>query len=115
MTRWWRGIAGVIRIPLVRRVRCIAAVMSTDRRRRVHPVVRLGSPAVYGWKSSEEQRGAIEEGWARVVGVERDVVIESVEFDEEAGEVVASCRLRRGYARVYIEADAPRVSCPSTG
>jgi hypothetical protein len=29
---------------------------------RVHPVVRLGFPAVYGWKSSEEQRGAIEEG-----------------------------------------------------
>ena len=34
--------------------------------------------------------------WARVVGVERDVVIEAVEFDEDAGEIVVSCRLRRG-------------------
>ena len=34
-----------------------------------------------------------------MIGVERDVVIEAVEFDEEAGEVVVSCRLRRGVAR----------------
>jgi transposase len=83
--------------------------------------------------------------WARVVGVERSVVIEAVEFDEVAGEVVVSCRLRRGVARccgecgrrcvgydrgegrrrwraldagttrVYIEADAPRVTCPVHG
>ncbi len=83
--------------------------------------------------------------WARVIGVERDVVIEAVEFEEEAGEIVVSCRLRRGVARrcgecgrrcagydrgegrrrwraldagtvrVFIEADAPRVSCGEHG
>ena len=37
--------------------------------------------------------------WARVIGVERGVVIEAVEFDEDAGEIVVSCRLRRGVAR----------------
>ena len=37
--------------------------------------------------------------WARVIGVERDVVIEAVEFDDDAGEIVVSCRLRRGAAR----------------
>ena len=36
--------------------------------------------------------------WARVIGVERDVVIEAVEFDDDAGEIVVSCRLRRGVA-----------------
>jgi len=83
--------------------------------------------------------------WARAIGVERGVVIEAVEFDEAAEEVVVSCRLRRGVARrcgecarrcagydrgegrrrwraldagtvrVFIEADAPRVTCPDHG
>ena len=83
--------------------------------------------------------------WARVIGVERDVVIEAVEFDDAAGEIVVSCRLRRGVrrccgecgrrcvgydrgegrrrwraldagtVRVFIEADAPRVDCPEHG
>src|SRR4051812_23990702 len=83
--------------------------------------------------------------WARVVGVERNVVVEAVEFDDEAGEIVVSCRLRRGAAsrcgecgrrcgrydrgegrrrwraldagtvRVFIEADAPRVACLEHG
>ena len=83
--------------------------------------------------------------WARVLGVERDVVIEGVEFDEDVAEIVVSCRLRRGAGRrcgrchrrcgrydrgegrrrwraldagtvrVFIEADAPRVSCPDHG
>ena len=83
--------------------------------------------------------------WARVIGVERDVVIEAVEFDEDAGEIVVSCRLRRGAGRrcgrcdrrcgrydrgegrrrwraldagtvrVFIEAEAPRVACPDHG
>jgi transposase len=80
-----------------------------------------------------------------VIGVERDVVIEAVEFDDAAGEIVVSCRLRRGVrrccgecgrrcvgydrgegrrrwraldagtVRVFIEADAPRVDCPEHG
>ena len=37
--------------------------------------------------------------WARVVGVEHDVVIEAVEFDDDGGEIVVSCRLRRGAVR----------------
>jgi transposase len=37
--------------------------------------------------------------WARVLGVERDVVIEAVECDDEAHEVVVSYRLRRGATR----------------
>src|SRR3954469_25949359 len=83
--------------------------------------------------------------WARVIGVERDVVIEAVEFVDDAGEIVVSCRLRRGVARrcgscgrrcgrydrgegrrrwraldagtirVFIEADAPRVNCREHG
>ena len=83
--------------------------------------------------------------WGRVVGVERDVVIEAVEFDDGTDEIVVSCRLRRGAARrcgqcgrrcggydqgegrrrwraldagtlrVFIEADAPRVACPDHG
>jgi transposase len=83
--------------------------------------------------------------WARVLGVERDVVIEGVEFDDAAEEIVVSCRLRRGVVRrcgecgrrcgrydqgegrrrwraldagavcVFIEADAPRVRCPEHG
>ena len=83
--------------------------------------------------------------WARVVGVERDVVIEGVQFDEDAGEIIVSCRLRRGArrrcgrcdrrggrddlgegrrrwwaldagtVRVFIEAEAPRVNCPDHG
>ena len=80
-----------------------------------------------------------------MAGVERGVVIEGVEFDEELGELVVSCRLRRGAGRccgrcgrrcgrydqgegrrrwraldagtirVFIEADAPRVACPDHG
>ncbi len=83
--------------------------------------------------------------WARVIGVERNVVIEAVEFDDDAAEIVVSCRLRRasgrrcgrcdrrcgrydqgegrrrwraldaGTVRVFIEADAPRVMCPEHG
>jgi transposase len=80
-----------------------------------------------------------------VVGVERDVVVEAVEFDEDAGEIIVSCRLRKGAGRrcgrcdrrggrydqgegrrrwraldagtvrVFIEAEAPRVDCPDHG
>jgi transposase len=76
-----------------------------------------------------------------VLGVEAGVVIEHVNFDHDAGEIVVACRLRRGTARrcgrcqrrcpgydigegrrrwrsldagtmrVFIEADAPRVRC----
>jgi transposase len=76
---------------------------------------------------------------------ERSVVVEGAEFDDEAGEVVVACRLRKGAARrcgrcgrhcgrydqgegrrrwraldagtirVFIEADAPRVACPQLG
>ena len=83
--------------------------------------------------------------WARVIGVERDVVVEAVEFDEDAGEIIVSCRLRKGAGRrcgrcdrrggrydrgegrrrwraldagtvrVFIEAEAPRVDCPDHG
>jgi transposase len=83
--------------------------------------------------------------WARVVGVERGVVVEAVEFDDDADEVVVSCRLRRGVARrcgecgrrcagydrgegrrrwraldagtvrVFIEAEAPRIDCADHG
>jgi len=34
-----------------------------------------------------------------VLGVERDVVIEDVEFDEDAAEIVVSCRVRHGVSR----------------
>ena len=52
----------------------------------MHPVAALGFPAVYGWNASEVQRGAIQSRvWARVLGVDRQVVIEGVEFDEDAG------------------------------
>ena len=83
--------------------------------------------------------------WARIVGVDRRVVIEGVEVDEVAGEVVVSCRPRANAARrcgqcsrrasrydqgegrrrwraldagtikVFIEADAPRVACRDHG
>ena len=83
--------------------------------------------------------------WARVIGVDHGVVIEAVEFDDDAGEIVVSCRLRRGAARrcghcnrrcgrydqgegrrrwraldagtirVFIEAEAPRVACSEHG
>ena len=83
--------------------------------------------------------------WARVIGVEGNVVIEAVEFDDNAGEIVVLCRLRKGVGRrcghcrrrcgrydqgegrrrwraldagtmrVFIEADAPRVDCPEHG
>lgn len=80
--------------------------------------------------------------WARVLGVERGVVIERVDGGDHGDDIVVSCRLRRGRAgrcgqcgrrcrgydqgdgrrrwraldagtvRVFIEADAPRVECP---
>ena len=80
--------------------------------------------------------------WARVLGVERGVIIEGVEVDDDSGDIVVRCRVRRGRAsrcgecgrrcpgydqgegrrrwraldagtvRVFIEADAPRVTCP---
>ena len=83
--------------------------------------------------------------WARVLGVERGVIVEAVEVDGESEAIVVSCRLRRGRAgrcgrcgrrcrgydqgegrrrwraldagtmRVFIEADAPRVECPEHG
>src|SRR4051794_38508221 len=112
---------------------------------RVHPVVRLGFPAVYGWESSEEQRVQSKRVWGRVIGVDHQVVVEGVEFDEDLEVIVVSCRLRRGAGRrcgrcgrrcgrydqgegrrrwraldagtvkVFIEAEAPRVSCPTDG
>ncbi len=83
--------------------------------------------------------------WARALGVDRKVVIEDVQFDDEADEIVVGCRLRKaaalrcgrcgrcsgrydhgegrrrwraldaGTVRVFIEADAPRVSCRDHG
>jgi len=83
--------------------------------------------------------------WARIVGVDRGVVIEGVEADETAGEIVVACRPRANAARrcghcgrragrydggegrrrwrsldagtmkVFIEADAPRVACRDHG
>jgi transposase len=37
--------------------------------------------------------------WARIIGVDRSVVIEGVDIDEEAGEVVMACRSRANAAR----------------
>lgn len=83
--------------------------------------------------------------WARIVGVDRRVVVEGVSIDEEAGEIVVSCRTRAnaaqccgqcsrrsgrydrgegrrrwrsldaGTMKVFIEADAPRVACRDHG
>ena len=83
--------------------------------------------------------------WARVAGVETGVVIEHVSFDDDAGEVVVSVRVRKGSGRrcghcqrrcgrydngegrrrwraldagtirVFIEAESPRVNCPDHG
>jgi transposase len=83
--------------------------------------------------------------WARALGVDRKVVIEGVVYDDEADEIIVSCRLRRGARRrcgrcgelaslydrgegrrrwraldagtirVFIEADAPRVDCEGCG
>ena len=80
--------------------------------------------------------------WARVLGVERGVIIEAIEVADDSDDIVVACRVRRGRAgrcgecgrrcpgydqadgrrrwraldagttRVFIEADAPRVSCP---
>jgi hypothetical protein len=55
---------------------------------RLHPVVRLGYPAVNGWRESQGERSAIQEPvWARALGVERDVVIERVEFDDDVDDL----------------------------
>jgi len=83
--------------------------------------------------------------WRRALGVDRATVIESVEFDEEADAVVIHVRPRRatkrrcgvcgrrapgydqgqgrrnwraldlGVALCYLQADAPRVTCPEHG
>lgn len=83
--------------------------------------------------------------WARLVGVDRRVVIEGVDLDETGDAIVVSCRLRRnaalrcgrcgrrsgrydhgegrrrwraldaGTTKVFIEADAPRVRCRDHG
>jgi hypothetical protein len=37
--------------------------------------------------------------WARVLGVDRKVVIEGVVYDDEAEEITVSCRLRKGARR----------------
>lgn len=80
--------------------------------------------------------------WARVLGVERGVIVERVVVDDDADEITVACRVRQGRAgrcgecgrrcpgydqgdgrrrwraldagtvRVFIAADAPRVSCP---
>ena len=80
--------------------------------------------------------------WARVLGVERGVIVERVEVDDDSDQITVACRVRRGRAgrcgecgrrcpgydqgdgrrrwraldagttRVFIEADAPRVECP---
>ena len=82
---------------------------------------------------------------ARVIGVDHGVVVEAVELDDDCEEIVVSCRLRKGVQRrcghcdrrcgrydqgegrrrwraldagtmrVFIEAEAPRVSCPIHG
>ena len=36
--------------------------------------------------------------WARLLGVERGVIIERVDGDEDRDDIVVSCRLRRGRA-----------------
>jgi transposase len=83
--------------------------------------------------------------WARALGVDRKVVIEAVNYDDDADEIVVRCRLRRGAKRrcgrcgrrsplydqgvgrrrwraldagtirVFIDADAPRVDCVDHG
>ena len=53
---------------------------------------------VEGWRESEANGVQSKRVWARVIGVGSDVVIEAVEFDEPVGEIVVSCRLRRGAA-----------------
>jgi transposase len=83
--------------------------------------------------------------WRRVVGVDRQTVIESVEIDETEGVIVALVRPRRdtkrrcgrcgvraprydrgegrrrwraldlGTMRCYLESDSPRVECPTHG
>jgi transposase len=80
-----------------------------------------------------------------VIGVDHRVVVEAVAFDDDSEEIVVSCRLRKGARRccgqcgrrcsrydrgegrrrwrtldagtmrVFIEADVPRVSCPTHG
>ena len=37
--------------------------------------------------------------WARVVGIEHEVVVEGVSVDERIGEIVVACRPRRGRTR----------------
>ena len=83
--------------------------------------------------------------WARVIGVDRRVVVEGVDVDEVEESIVVACRLRvnaklrcgicerrsgrydhgegrrrwraldAGTTRVFIEADAPRVRCRDHG
>jgi len=83
--------------------------------------------------------------WARLLGVEKGVVVEGVDYDEDADALVVSVRPRRGSkglcgrcgleapgfdqgrgrrrwraldlgeVKAYLEADAPRVTCPVHG
>ncbi len=83
--------------------------------------------------------------WARALGVDHRVVIEGVDYDDEADEITVRCRLRKGTKRccgrcdrrsplydqgdgrrrwraldagtirVFIDADAPRVECVECG
>lgn len=83
--------------------------------------------------------------WARALGVEDGVVIERIQVDEDAREIVVGCHLRNGgrrrcgrcnksspgydlgegrrrwraldagTMRVFIEADSPRVRCAEHG
>jgi len=83
--------------------------------------------------------------WAGMFGVEKSSVIDSVEFDDESESIVVSVRVRKGakqrcgqcqrrcprydhgegrrrwrgpdlgLLRSFLEADAPRVSCPDHG
>jgi len=83
--------------------------------------------------------------WRRLLGVDHQVVIEGVDYDDELDEITVRCRLRRGTkrrcgrcgersplydrgdgrrrwrsldagtTRVFIDADAPRVDCAECG
>jgi transposase len=98
-----------------------------------------------GWSAKRGNGVQSRRVWARVIGVGRRVVIEAVDADESDESVVVSCRLRAnaklrcgicerrcgrydrgegrrrwraldaGTAKVFIEADSPRVRCGDHG